>query len=66
MGKKFKKLKSNIVSNKLLNLYIHTDIFKIIEACCYWLHIVQLYDAQFYFLIKVLRLKVFSCLGIER
>ena len=31
----------NIYSNKLLNFYIHIDIFKIIETCYYWLHIIQ-------------------------
>ena len=36
-------------SRKLLDFYIHTDIFKVKEACCYWLHIIELYDAPFHF-----------------
>ena len=42
-------------SNKLLNFYIHIGIFKIMETCCYWLHIIQLHDAPLHFLIKVLK-----------
>ena len=42
----------NIYSNKLLNFYMHIDIFKIIETCYYWLHIIQLHDAPFHFLIN--------------
>ena len=31
---------------------MHIGIFKIIETCYYWLHIIQLHDAPFHFLIK--------------
>ena len=39
---------------------MHIDIFKIIETCYYWLHIVQLHDAPFRFLINVLKALRFS------
>ena len=31
--------------------------FLIIEACCYWLHIIQLHDAPFQFLIVLKALR---------
>ena len=39
---------------------MHIDIFKIIETCYYWLHIIQLHDAPFHFLINVLKALRFS------
>ena len=54
----------NIYSNKLLNFYMHIDIFKIIETCYYWLHIIQLHDAPFHFSINVLKALRFSAVLI--
>ena len=53
---------------------MHIDILKIIEADCYWLHIIQLHDAPFHFLNKaykalrfsavlVLKVRAFQILG---
>ena len=50
----------NKYSNKLLNFYMNIDIFKVIETCHYWLHIMQLHDALFHFLINVLKALRFS------
>ena len=54
----------HIYYNKKFNFYIHIDIFKIIEACCYCLHTMQLHDAPFHFLIKVLQAFRFSAVSI--
>ena len=43
---------------------MHIDIFKIIETCYYWLHIIQLHDAPFHFLINVLKTLSFSAVLI--
>ena len=45
----------NTYSNKLLNFYMYVNIFKIIETRYYWLHIIQLHDTPFHFLINVLK-----------
>ena len=57
-------------SNKLLNFYIHIDIFKIIETCHYWLHVIQLHDAPFHFFklprfsaVLILKNRAFEILG---
>ena len=39
---------------------MHIDIFKIIETWYYWLHIIQLHNAPFHFLINVLKALRFS------
>ena len=39
---------------------MHINIFKIKETCYYWLHIIQVHDAPFYFLITVLKALRFS------
>ena len=51
-------------SNKLLNFYTHIDFLKILETCCYWLHILKLHDAPFYFFIKVSKTLKFSAVLI--
>ena len=53
-----------IYRNKLLIFYIRIDIFKIIEACWYWLHGIELHDAPFHFLIKFLKVLRFSAVLI--
>ena len=53
-----------IYGNKLLSFYVHVDIFKTVETCCYWLHIIQLHDAPFHFLIKVSKALRFSAVLI--
>ena len=35
-----------------------------IETCCYWMQIIQLHDAPFYFLIKVVKALCFSAVLI--
>ena len=50
----------NTYSNKLLSFYMHIDIFKIIEICSSWVHIIQLHDAPFHFLINALKALRFS------
>ena len=44
--------------------FLYIDIFKIIETYCYWLYIIQLHDAPFQFLIKVLKVLRFSAVLI--
>ena len=39
---------------------MHINIFKIIETYYYWLHIIQLHDAPFHFLVNVLKALRFS------
>ena len=53
-----------IIQQQIIIVYIHIDIFKIIETCCYWLHIIQLQDPPFHFLIKVLKTLMFSAVLI--
>ena len=43
---------------------MHIDIFKIIETYYYWLHIIQLHDAPFHFLINFLKALRFSAVLI--
>ena len=43
---------------------MHIGIFKILETCYYWLQIIQLDDAPFHFLIKVLKVLRFSAVFI--
>ena len=54
----------NTYSKKLLNFYMHINIFKIIETCYYWLHIIKFHDAPFHFLINVLKALRFSAVLI--
>ena len=39
---------------------MHINIFKIIETYYYWLHLIQLHDAPFHFLVNVLKALRFS------
>ena len=55
---------THIYSIKLINTYMHIGIFKILETCYYWLQIIQLDDAPFHFLIKVLKVLRFSAVLI--
>ena len=43
---------------------MHIDIFEVIEASYYWLHITLLHDAPFQFLINVVKALIFSAVLI--